>query len=478
MNSILKLDATAQAALIKKGEITPLELVDLSIAATEKLNPTLNAVITPMFEEARTLAKTATLAAPFAGVPMMLKDGLAAYKGIPFSTGSALFKNNIAKHDSELVKRYKQAGFIVIGKTNMPEFGILPTTEPTAFGATHNPWDTTKTPGGSSGGTASAVAARMVALAHGNDGGGSIRIPASCCGLFGLKPTRGRNPLAPMSSLVSGLVEEHVLTHSVRDSAAVLDITGQPDPNGFYYAPAQKQPYAEVLKQPVRKLKIGYSLTQNSGKPVHQDCVDATLKAVELARSFGHEVVEMPMKIPFTGKMLGEIFGVIWAVCAASPLAFYHKMTGNPPPKALVEPLSYALYQQGQKVSGADYELARQGMHRIARSVLEFFTDIDVWISPTLGMPPVDLGSFPQSEDNPLAPLDMAGKFSPITAIFNISGQPAASVPVHWNAEGLPVGIQIVTKFGDEGTLFQLAAQMEEVVNWQAKLPNILADVL
>lgn len=477
MKEILKLDATAQAALIKKGEITPLELVDLSIAATEKLNPTLNAVITPMFDQARDLAKKATLDAPFAGVPMMLKDGIAAYKGVPFSTGSALFKNNIAKHDSELVKRYKQAGFIVIGKTNMPEFGILPTSEPTAFGAAHNPWDTTKTPGGSSGGTAAAVAARMVALAHGNDGGGSIRIPASCCGLFGLKPTRGRNPLAPMSSLVSGLVEEHVLTHSVRDSAAVLDITGKPDPYGFYPAPTQKESYLGCIQKPIRKLKIGYSLTQNSGKPVHQDCVDATLKAVELALSFGHEVVELPMEIPFSGKRLGEIFGVIWAVCAASPLAFYHKMTGNPPPKELVEPLSYALYQQGQKVSGADYELARQGMHRIARSILEFFTDIDAWISPTLGMPPVDLGSFPQSEENPLAPLDMAGKFSPITAIFNISGQPAASVPIHWNTAGLPIGVQVVTKFGDEGTLFQLAAQMEKAVNWQAKLPKILMEI-
>ena len=477
MNDILKLDATAQAELIKKGEITPVELVDLSIAAVEKLNPTLNAVITPMFEQARDLAKKATLDAPFAGVPMMLKDGIAAYQGVPLSTGSALFKNNTAKRDSELVKRYKAAGFIVIGKTNMPEFGILPTTEPTAFGATHNPWDTTKTPGGSSGGTAAAVAARMVALAHGNDGGGSIRIPASCCGLFGLKPTRGRNPLGPLSSLVSGLVEEHVLTHSVRDSAAVLDITGQPDPSAFYYAPPQKAPYAEVLKQPVRKLKIGYTTTQASGKPVHEDCVTATLKAVELARSFGHEVVEMPMKLPFTGKQLGEVFGVIWAVCAASPLAAYHKMTGNPPPKELVEPLSYALYQQGQKVSGSDYELARMRMHQIAKSVLRFFTDIDVWISPSLGMPPVDLGSFNQEEANPTAPLDMAGKFSPMTAIFNISGQPAASVPVYWNEAGLPIGVQVVTKFGDEATLFQLAAQMEEVVNWQAKLPAILTEV-
>lgn len=474
MESILNLDATAQAALIQKKEITPLELVDLSIAAVEKLNPTINAVITPMFEEARTIAKNELPNAPFKGVPMVLKDGIAAYKGIPFSQGSALFKNNIAKEDSELVKRYKKAGFIVIGKTNLPEFGLLPTTEPTAFGATHNPWNINKTPGGSSGGTAAAVAARMVALGHGNDGGGSIRIPASCCGLFGLKPTRGRNPLGPMASLVSGLVEEHVLTHSVRDSAAVLDITGQPDPYGFYHAPNKKQSYLEALKQPIRPLKIGFSLTKTSGGNVHADCEKAVLKAVDLCKDLGHEVQEMPLKIPFGGKTLGEVFSILWAVCASSPLAFYKKMTGTAPPKELTEPLSYALYEQGQQVSGADYELARQAMHRIARSILTFFTDVDAWICPTLGLPPVDLGSFAQSEANPLAPFEMASKFSPTTAIFNISGQPAASVPLHWNDEGLPIGVQVVAKFGDEATILQLAQQMEEAVNWQQYRPSIL----
>lgn len=474
MNTILKLDATAQAALIKKGEITPLELVDLSIAAIEKYNPMLNSVITPMFEQAREKAKSVLSDAPFKGVPMLLKDGVAAYEGVRFTMGSALFENNIAKYDSELVKRYKKAGFIVLGKTNMPEFGILPTTEPTAFGATRNPWNLTRTSGGSSGGSAASVAARMVALAHGNDGGGSIRIPASACGLFGLKPTRGRNPLAPMSSLVSGLVEEHVLTHSVRDSAAVLDITGQPDPFGFYSAPFQKTAYVDLLNQPVRKLKIGYITTQVSGKPVDKDCVEATMKAVELARSFGHEVKEMPMNLPFTGKQLGEVFGVIWAVCAASPIGVYEKMTNSQVPKDMVEPLSYALYKQGLKVSGVDYEMARQRMHQIARSVLQFFKDIDIWISPSLGMPPVALGSFAQNEDHPTKPLEMAGKFSPMTAIFNISGQPAASVPVHWNAEGLPVGVQLVSKFGDEGTIFQLAAQMEKEVNWMQFEPSLI----
>lgn len=474
MNEILKLDATAQAALIKKGAITPLELVDLSIEASKNLNPILNAIITPMFDLARERAKNIDLNAPFAGVPMVLKDGIATYKGVPTSNGSQLFKDNKATADSELVKRYKEAGFVIIGKTNLPEFGLLPTTEPMSFGATKNPWDISRTPGGSSGGTAAAVAARMVALGHGNDGGGSIRIPAACCGLFGLKPTRGRNPLGPMASLVSGLVEEHVLTHSVRDSAAVLDITGQPDALSFYHAPTQKGTYRDALDQPLRKLKIGYSTTQASGKPVHKDCEKGTLEAVELCKSFGHEVVHKPLDIPFSGKDLGEVFGALWAVCASSPLAFFQMITKTPPPKQMVEPLSYALYEQGQKISGATYELARQKMHRIARSVLTFFQDIDVWISPSLGMPPVTLGSFVQNVENPMVPMEMAAKFSPTTAIFNISGQPAASVPIFWNKEGLPIGVQIVAKFGDETTLFQLAHQMEKEINWQQNTPAIL----
>jgi len=236
----------------------------------------------------------------------------------------------------------------------------------------------------------------------------------------------------------------------------------QPDPLAFYHAPAQKGSYLQALDQPVRKLKIGYALTSPGGGDLHPDCDAATLYAVDLCKSFGHEVVEMPLAIPFSGKQLGDIFSALWAVGAASPLAFYHKMTGN-------------LYEQGQKISGADYEFARQGMHKVARSVLMAFQDIDIWLSPTLGMPPVDLGSFAQNESNPLAPSLMAAKFSPMTAIFNISGQPAASIPVYWNESGLPIGIQAVSKFGDEATIFQLAEQMEQVVKWQEKVPAILS---
>ena len=471
MNDILKLDAIGQAELIRKKEITPLELVDLSISAIEKENPKLNAVITPMFEQARDLAKSELPNGAFKGVPMLLKDGIASCKDARFTSGSRLFKKNIGRYDSKLVKRYKRAGFIILGKTNMPEFGLLPTTEPAAFGATHNPWDLSKTPGGSSGGSAAAVAARLVAVAHGNDGGGSIRIPASCCGLFGLKPTRGRNPLGPLSSLISGLVEEHVLTRSVRDSAAILDITGQVDDYGFYRAPAQKMPYLQQLKMPVRKLKIGFTTAKLNGGEVHQDCVIATQKAVELCRSLGHEVVEMPFKMPISGKELGKLFGGLWAVGATTQLSVYQRVTNSEPPKELVEPLSYALYETAKKMSSIDYELLRLRMHQVARKTLKFFKDVDVWLSPCLGMPPIDLGSFAQDANNPMKPMKMAAEFSPMTALFNISGQPAASVPIHWNANNLPIGVQLVSKFGDEAMIFQLAQQMENEVNWQMNLP-------
>ena len=474
MNSILNLDATSQAALVRNGEVSPVELVELAVRATETLNPKLNAVITPMYEQALDIAKSDLKEAPFKGVPMLLKDGVATYGGVRMTSGSALGKNYVAEVDSELVRRLKKAGFIIIGKTNMPEFGMLPTTEPTAFGPTHNPWDTSLTPGGSSGGSAAAVAARMVALAHGNDGGGSIRIPASCCGLFGLKPTRGRNPLGPMfSELVSGLVAEHVLTRSVRDSAAVLDLTAGDEPGAFYYAPPKEGSYLASLDARSRKLKIGYCPTGIFGGEIHEDCKRATYKAVQLCREMGHEVKEMSLNLPISGKRLNDIFSVLWAVCTTTPIRVIEKRTGQLPPRALLEPLTWAWYESGLEITGADYEMARQGLHRTARAVLKSFSDIDIWISSTLAMPPLPLGSFAQNEKDPMAPARLASKFAPLTALFNISGQPAASVPIHWNEAGLPIGVQLVGKFGDEKTVFQLSAQMEEAVNWSQFRPAV-----
>ena len=476
MFSILHQDAIAQAALIKKGEMTPLELVDLAIDAIERTNPALNAVITPMYEEARDIARKTLPDAPFKGVPMLLKDGIAMYKGVRMTSGSGLYKNYIAKVDSELVRRYKQAGFIVIGKTNLPEFGLMPITEPRTYGACRNPWDTNLTPGGSSGGSAAAVAARMVAVAHGNDGGGSIRIPASCCGLFGLKPTRARNPLGPnMSEAVSGLVAEHVLSRSVRDSAAILDLTAGSEVGAFYHAPPQTGSYLAALQAPTRKLKIGFSTRSPMGGMLDEDCVKATLEAVALCKALGHEVEEMALPLPFSGRQLGEMFSTLWAAGATSPLAMIEQMTKRQPPREKVEPLTWALYQVARNTSAADYELARLGVHKIARTIMQAFEEIDVWISPTLAKPPVPIGSIAQSETNPLQPMKQGSSFAPMTTIFNISGQPAASVPTYWNDNNIPIGVQIVGKFGDETTLFQLAHQMEKAVNWTERLPGVCA---
>ncbi len=473
MDSILNLDATAQADLIKKGLISPPELVRLAIDAIEELNPRLNAVITPMYEQAMELAEGKLPEAPFKGVPILLKDGVAAYAGVRMTSGSALAMQYIPDEDSTLVTRLKNAGFIIIGKTNMPEFGLLPTTEPTVFGPTRNPWNLNLTPGGSSGGSAAAVAARMVALAHGNDGGGSIRIPASCCGLFGLKPSRGRNPLGPMfSELVSGLVAEHVLTRSVRDSAAVLDLTAGEEPGAFYGALTKQSSFLSAIEKPPRKLKIGFCTTSITGGALHSDCVAATQKAIQICEELGHEVREMPLDLPVSGKKLGEIFGVLWSVCTTSPIRAIERKMGKLPPRELVEPLTWALYEDGLNVLGADYEITRQAMHRVAKKVLAAFNDIDVWISPTLAKPPLPIGSFAQNEEDPKAPSRLAAAFAPMTAIFNISGQPAASVPIYWNENQLPIGVQLVGKFGDEHSILQLSAQMEKIVNWSQCRPE------
>lgn len=473
VHDVLLNDASAQAELIKNKTLTADELLNLCIDAIEKLNPQLNAVINPLFDRAKRKVNELDKNAPFYGVPILLKDGIAAVEGEAFSNGSNMLKSFVPAYDSELVKRLEKAGFIIVGKTNMPEFGLLPTTEPLAFGATKNPWDLTKTPGGSSGGSAAAVAARLVAVAHGNDGGGSIRIPSSCCGLFGLKPSRGRIPLAPLSSLVGGLVEEHVLTRSVRDSAAILDYLSVDDPLAFYSAPAKRASYIDSLHEH-RKLKIGFSTKTPFGRDIHPDCLTAVEKAIELCRSYGHDVVEKDLDIPYDGKELGELFDVLWSVGATTAISLFEAKTGQLPPENLVEPLSLALYKKAKQVTGPQYELALQKMHKIARSIQECFKDYDIWISSSLAKPPVSLGEMKQDATNPFKPMEEAAKFSPMTALFNISGQPAASVPLYWNADGLPIGVQISARMGDENTILQLAQQFEHTVKWQEKLPDLI----
>jgi amidase len=465
LGELAHLDATAQADLVRRKEVKPIELVEAAIDRIEHLNPTLNAVVTPMYEEARTAAKGNISKGPFAGVPFLLKDLLAAYKGVPMSLGSELMRNYVPDRDSELVKRLKRAGVIVLGKTNTPEFGILPTTEPHLFGASRNPWDTERTTGGSSGGSAAAVAASLVPMAHGNDGGGSIRIPASCCGLFGLKPTRARNPLGPnFTELMGGLVAEHALTRSVRDSAALLDATSGPDEGDPYWAPPPAGPFLQEVGTDPGKLRIAFTTKAATGVKIHDDCVKAVEDAAALCVDLGHEVLEAAPEIE--GDLLVQAFLVVWSAGVASTLDGIARMTGQPPKAEKVEPLTWSIYEMGRKVHASDYLLALQLLQGLGRVMASFLVDHHVWLTPTLGEPPVPLGTFDSPPDNPLQ-----GFFR----TCNCTGQPAMSVPLFWNAEGLPVGTHFVGRFGDEATLFRLAAQIEEARPWADRRPAVSA---
>jgi amidase len=461
---LAQLDATAQAELVRDKEVKPIELVDAAIERIERINPTINAVITPMFDEARAATTVQLPDGPFTGVPFLLKDLLASYAGVRMTSGSAFLREYVPDHDSELVARYKRAGLVVLGKTNTPEYGIMPTTEPQLFGPSKNPWDTTRATGGSSGGSAAAVAAGIVPFAHGNDGGGSIRIPASCCGLFGLKPTRARNPLGPdFGDMFSGLVAEHAITRTVRDSARLLDATSGPEPGDPYWAPPPARPFINEVGADPGKLRIAFTTATPGGPPIHPDCAQAVHDAAKLCADLGHEVTEAAAAV--TGEIV-PMFMTLWSAGCTwtiDSMASYLKRQVSP---EQFEPATWALYQMGRMQTGASYLMALQGLQRAARAIARFMTDYDVWLTPTLGEPPLKLGSFDAKPGDPMAGMRKAAEFVPFTPICNMTGQPAMSVPLFWNDEGLPVGTHYVGRFGDEATLFRLAAQLEEARPW------------
>lgn len=466
------LDAVGQAQLVRKKEVKPIELIDAAIERIERINPQLNAVVTPMYDQARSAANGPLPDGPFRGVPFLLKDLLAAYAGVPMTSGSVFLKDFVPGRDSELVARYKRAGLVIIGKTNTPEFGILPTTEPALFGATRNPWDTSRTTGGSSGGSAAAVAAGLVPFAHANDGGGSIRIPASCCGLFGLKPTRARNPLGPdFGDMFGGFVAEHAITRSVRDSAALLDATSGPDVGDPYWAPPPARPFIDEVGVDAGKLRIAFTTTAPSGVPIHRDCIDAVNDAARLCSSLGHEVVENAPKL--NGESMGPMFMTIWSAGCAWTIDWDANALGRQPLQEQFEPGTWALYQRGLKQTGAGYMTAITGIQAASREVARFMLDYDVWLTPTLGEPPVPLGSFDSPPERPMAGLARSAQFVPFTTVSNMTGQPAMSVPLYWNDDGLPVGTQFVGRFGDEATLFRLAAQLEAARPWVERRPPV-----
>jgi amidase len=469
------LDATGVAELVRTKQASPLELVDAAIARIERVNPQINAVVTPLFESAREAAKGSLPDGPFRGVPFLVKDLIAMLKGVRNTGGTRLSKDWIAPADSELVARYRRAGLVFVGLTNTPEYGILPTTEPLLFGATRNPWDPTRTTGGSSGGSAAAVAARLVPFAHANDGGGSIRIPASCCGLFGLKPTRARNPLGPfMGDVLHGFVVEHAVTRSVRDSAALLDLTEGADPGAPYVAPAKTRPYLAEVGAPAGRLRIGVIRKSETGAPIHPDCVAATDDAVVLLRELGHEIID-DFALNLDGNVLTQAFITLWAGWNAWAVEETVMRTRGKPSPETLEPLTHTLWEMGRSVPAATYLGSLAALQTIARKVARAYERVDLLLTPTLAEPPVPLGSFDAQPGNPMAGLFRAATFTPFTPLCNLTGQPAMSVPLHWNAAGLPIGIQLAARFGDEPTLFRLAAQLEQARPWAHRKPAISA---
>jgi amidase len=467
------LDATAQAELVRTKEVSPAELVGEAITRIEKLNPHLNAVIHELFDRARGEAAGDLPDGAFRGVPFLLKDLGAELAGTPFNEGTDFSGDYTSTVTQELTQRYIDAGFVICGKTNTPELGILPTAEPRRFGPSRNPWNTEHSTGGSSGGSAAAVASGMVPVAHANDGGGSIRIPASCCGLVGLKPTRGRNSLAPQyGDMMGGLVVEHVVSRSVRDSAAILDVTSGPVPGDPYWAPPLRGPsFAAAAATAPPPLRVAVMSASPTGSEVHADCVAAVRATASLCESLGHQVEEATLSVDgdaFTTHFINQ-----WACSNAWAVADWEARVGRSVAEGDLEPLSWALTELGRSVNGGQYLTSVQELQKISRQIAEYFEGIDVLLTPTLGEPPAPLGTFDSPPGEPLTGLFRAAAYVPFTPPFNVTGQPGISLPLHWNDGGLPIGVQFVGRFGDEETLLSLAGQLEEAAPWAARRPPV-----
>ncbi len=468
------LDATAQADLVRAGQVTAVQLVEAAIERIEATNPRLNAVVTTMYDEALEHARSAP-GGTFRGVPYLVKDLALEVAGVPFHEGSRFLAGYVSTFDSELVRRLRAAGLVILGKTNTPEFGMAPACEPALFGPTSNPWDPRRSTSGSSGGSAAAVAAGLVPMAHGNDLGGSIRYPASACGLFGLKPTRARNPLGPeYGDVVSGWAVEHALTRSVRDSAALLDATAGPATGDPYAAPPPTGPFAaEVHREPGR-LRIAYSAVTAAGAPGHPDCVHALEEAVALCASLGHDVVEAPL--PGLTSEIGAAIGTVFDSAVSWILRYWIRRIGRNPRDAEIEPLTRAYWERGEHITAGEYLTAIEDLQRFSRVIAGFLTGFDCFMTPTMSTPPPPLGHITSTADDPFRALRHGGPTVEYAGVVaNITGGPAMSVPLSWNDDGLPIGIHVLGRFGDEATLLRLAGQLERAQPWAHRTPLVHA---
>jgi amidase len=470
------LDATAQADLVRSGEVSPQELVEDAIERIEALNGDLNAVIHPLFDQA---VATEPADGPFKGVPFVVKDLVCAVADTPHHEGMRFLRDLDfrADADSWLASRFRQAGFVFVGKTNTPELGILPTTEPDAYGPSRNPWSTDHSPGGSSGGSGSAVASGMVSIGHANDGGGSIRIPASCNGLVGLKATRARVSMAPIGDFASGLATELVLSRSARDTAAVLDFVSQEAPPGEpYFAPARRRPYVEELGADPRKLRVGLMTTPPAGQyEAHPECRLAAEEAARTLESLGHSV-EVSHPVALDDEAYVPQFLIRWTAAVAAGLDFWSMRTGREIRQEDVEPCTWALAEQGRTHSAAAYLGAVGYAQIVARAVLAWWQEFDLLVTPTMALPPAELGTIRAGEaENPYGPIERSVPYAAFTAGFNATGQPAISLPLHWSEAGLPIGVQLVADMGREDLLIQVASQLEEATPWAERRPPVFA---
>jgi amidase len=465
-------DGLGLAELVRKRAVTPAELVEAAIERIERHNPTLNAVVYKGYDDARAWARGELPDGPFRGVPFLIKDLGMPVSGWPRSHGSKFARGVVDSEDGGLTRRYRQAGVVPLGKTNTPEYGITGTTESAALGPCRNPWNPNHIAGGSSGGAASAVAAGIVPLAHASDGLGSIRIPAACCGLVGLKVTRDRNPNMPDGfDYALGNVVDHVVTRTVRDSAAMLDATGYPEPGSPYPAPPKDRPYVEEIAKSPGRLRIAWSSETPSGRPVEPEIQAALERTAALLKGLGHEVIEKGLGIDYRALFASR--GPAAAANFAAGMARLIDLVGREPEEGELEPLTWATLKAGRRQMGADVMRSLQETRMLNRRTLAFFEDIDVYLSPVLGTPVPEIGFIDPVNLEPREVNRRQGRAFPFTPPFNFSGQPSLSLPLETDANGLPIGMMFTARYADEATLFRLAAQLEKEAPWKDRRPKV-----
>jgi len=486
-------DAVGIADLVSRKEVSPTEICEAAVEKINQINPKINAVVTPMFDLGRENASDSSIQGPLKGVPFLLKDLLAAYAGVTMTSGSKAYRGFIPTEDCELVTRFKKSGLNILGKTNCPEFGLLGVTEPELHGATRNPWNLDHTPGGSSGGSAAAVASGMVPIASAGDGGGSIRIPAACCGLFGLKPTRGRNPTGPdHGEIWQGAVVEHVISRSVRDSAVVLDATHGPEIGAPYVIPLPAESYTSVISEDPKPLKIAYTRDSPLKTEVSPECAKAVEETAQLLEKLGHQVEEAQPEID--GRSMAMSYLTMYFGEMAADLAELQDVLGRKAKTSDVEMLTWTLGLLGRTYSAGHFVKSMRLWGKLGRIMGRFHEKYDLYLTPTMAFPPAKIGELQPTVAEQLT-LKLVNTFglggllkasgltekmavdsltrTPFTFLANLTGQPAMSVPLAWTEDSLPIGLQFIGRFGDEKTLFQLAAQLEREKPWFDKRPVI-----